>query len=407
MELDPVEVAGRVGQAGERRRVGLGRGPEALGQPGDRVAVAHPDRLVALEAGEQAVVVGDRDARPARTRAVGRQHVAAELPGHQVRAVADPENRDPTGPDGRIWPGRVVVVHGIRAAGEDDRARTAPFQLLVGRVVRKELGIDVELAHSAGDQLGELAAEVEHDHGRSSGGSRTRGSIVGGSVWSGRLERGLEVGLDLGVVGGEHAVAGIGRLAVDRLAALPGFRARVAQLARFLSVASAIVDSVPPLAVSPACTSVPAVTIQPIGRLRGVAHRLGGRSEVATEFVGDLRRRRHLREGGPHVQEPAVSGIGSDRERRVSHPEARMAALIVVGGRAAPVLDQEQGEPAPGRLQVELRVDRTEHRVGCHPGSGTRRRAPRRTASPRRLVLGPHEEMVLAAMLGRTRPASG
>ena len=40
-------------------------GVEALGQPGDRVAVAHPDRLLALEAREQAVVGGDRDGRRA------------------------------------------------------------------------------------------------------------------------------------------------------------------------------------------------------------------------------------------------------------------------------------------------------------------------------------------------------
>ena len=35
-----------------------------------------------------------------------------------------------------------------------------------------------------------------------------------------RVERRLEIGLDLGVVGREDAVAGVGRLAVDRLAAL-------------------------------------------------------------------------------------------------------------------------------------------------------------------------------------------
>ena len=42
-------------EPGEGRRVGLGGRGEALGQPGDRVAVAHPDGLVALEAVEQAV----------------------------------------------------------------------------------------------------------------------------------------------------------------------------------------------------------------------------------------------------------------------------------------------------------------------------------------------------------------
>ena len=48
-------------QAGVGRRVALGRRVEALGQSRDGVAVAHPDRLVAVDAGEQAVVGGDRD----------------------------------------------------------------------------------------------------------------------------------------------------------------------------------------------------------------------------------------------------------------------------------------------------------------------------------------------------------
>ena len=127
--------------------------------------MAHPDRLIPLEAGEQAVIVGDRDVRRPVLAPVGRQHVPAQLPGHQVRAVADPEDRDPAGPHRRVGPGRVVVVDRVRAAREDDRAGAPPLQLLVGRVVREELRVDVELAHAARDQLGELAAEVEHDDG--------------------------------------------------------------------------------------------------------------------------------------------------------------------------------------------------------------------------------------------------
>ena len=76
----------------------------------------------------------------------------------------------------------------------------------------------MQLADAAGDQLGELAAEVEDDDrigladvGAVAVRSRRRG---------GRVERGLEIGLDLGVVGGEDAVAGVRGLAVDGLAAL-------------------------------------------------------------------------------------------------------------------------------------------------------------------------------------------
>jgi len=52
--------------------------------------------------------------------------------------------------------------------------------------------------------------------------SRPRLPVVGRSVGRGCLECGLEIGLDLGVVGGEDAVAGVGRLAVDRPSPLGG-----------------------------------------------------------------------------------------------------------------------------------------------------------------------------------------
>ncbi len=79
--------------------------------------------------------------------------------------------------------------------------------------MRQELGVDVELAHAPRDQLGELAAEVEHDDR-----VRLLGRLgLDALRWSG-VERLLEVRLDLGVVGGEHAVAGVRCLAVDRAA---------------------------------------------------------------------------------------------------------------------------------------------------------------------------------------------
>ena len=49
-------------------------------------------------------------------------------------------------------------------------------------------------------------------------GGRSCGRALGGR----RVERDLEIRLDLRVVGGEHAVPGVRRLAVDGLAALPG-----------------------------------------------------------------------------------------------------------------------------------------------------------------------------------------
>ena len=102
----------------------------------------------------------------------------------------------------------------------------APLDLGPRRVVGKELGVDVELADPARDELGELAAEVEDDDGvrfaacRAPARARRRPDGLGRSLGAGCLERRLEVGLDLGVVGGEDPVAGVGDLAVDGLAAL-------------------------------------------------------------------------------------------------------------------------------------------------------------------------------------------
>ena len=86
----------------------------------------------------------------------------------------------------------------------------------------EELRVDVELAHAAGDELGELAAEVEHDD-RSRGRSPRLSPVA--AIRGRRVEGDLEVGLDLGVVRREDAVAGVGRLAMDGLAPLaPGSR---------------------------------------------------------------------------------------------------------------------------------------------------------------------------------------
>ena len=138
-----------------------------------------------------------------------------------------PEDGDPAGPDGRVGPRRAGVVDRVRAARQDDRARAAALELLVRRVVRQQLRVDVELADAPRDQLGELAAEVEDDDRRAVGRSAApAGPVVGRAVRGRGLERGLEVGLDLGVVGGEDAVAGVGRLAVDGLAALAGLVGR-------------------------------------------------------------------------------------------------------------------------------------------------------------------------------------
>ena len=56
------------------------------------------------------------------------------------------------------------VVHARRAAGEDDALRRQLAHALGGDVVPHDLAVDVLLAHAAGDELGVLRAEIEHQH---------------------------------------------------------------------------------------------------------------------------------------------------------------------------------------------------------------------------------------------------
>ena len=73
VELDAVEVAARIGQAGVGGRIGLRRRPEAFGRADDLVAVAHPHRLLAVDPDEQPVRIGQGHRRRTVLALLGRR----------------------------------------------------------------------------------------------------------------------------------------------------------------------------------------------------------------------------------------------------------------------------------------------------------------------------------------------
>ena len=172
MELDAVEPAVRVRGRGVRGRVGSGGGAEAVRQPGDRIAVAHPNRLLRLETGKEAVGLRDRDDGRPEFPAFERHHLAAQSLGHEVHAVADAQERDTTGPDGRVGVGRALFIDAGRPAGKDHAPRPAGGDLAPWSVERQQLRVDTQLANAPGDELAVLAPEVQHHdrvHGRPAG----------------------------------------------------------------------------------------------------------------------------------------------------------------------------------------------------------------------------------------------
>ena len=90
---------------------------------------------------------------------------AAELERQQLRAVTDAERRDAELEDRGVELRRAVGVDRRRPAGEDQRDRVAPPDLVDRRAVRDELRVDARLAHAPRDQLRVLAAEIDDEHG--------------------------------------------------------------------------------------------------------------------------------------------------------------------------------------------------------------------------------------------------
>ena len=83
-----------------------------------------------------------------------------------------------------------------------------------------------------------------------------------------------------------------------------------------------------------------------------VDQRVRRHHQVVPELGVERRGQRHLVERRPHVLQPQVALGLADAEPDVPHPQPGMPAQLVVGGRPAPVLDEEQPQVLLGRPEV-------------------------------------------------------
>ena len=154
------ELAGGVLERGHRRARGGGGDLEALRRLRDGVAVGHPHGVLGLESGVEHAAV-DTHLRAAVLARTGLGHLAAERAGHDLEAVANAEDRQPQLEDLLVELRRALCVHRRRAAGENQRLRVLLADFCGGDGGRNHLGENVRLAHTAGDQLRVLRAEIE------------------------------------------------------------------------------------------------------------------------------------------------------------------------------------------------------------------------------------------------------
>ena len=164
MEHQPVVAARLVGDQRMRRVRRNADGPEALGQPGDAIAMAHPHRIMRTrrpDALQQRARRRHGDFGAAEFAMMAALHVAAELRRHGHLAVADAEHRHAGIEDRRRRARAARVGHRGRAARQDHRLGLQTREGLRGVLKRRDLAIDAGLAHPPGDQLGDLAAKID------------------------------------------------------------------------------------------------------------------------------------------------------------------------------------------------------------------------------------------------------
>ena len=167
VEHRAVIAAGVVGDDGERRALAAGDHAEARRQAGDAVAVAHPHLLACAGrpyAVEQVAVVGDVHGRCAELVMLADADLAAQMRAHRLLAVADAEHRQAAVEHqaGHARAGGLGDAGG--AAGQDIRAGVEGQQARRVGGRGHDLAIHAGFADPPGDQLGELAAEIQDQH---------------------------------------------------------------------------------------------------------------------------------------------------------------------------------------------------------------------------------------------------
>ncbi len=167
MELDAIDASRLVGDGGEGRARGGGDHLETLRDGRDPVAMAHPHRLAVVDcadAGEQGRVAHDHDLGAPKFAVQPRLHLAAELGADGLLAVADAQDGHAQFEHPLGHARALSLRHAGRAARQDHRPGREVVQDGADPVIGMDLAIDAAFAHAPGDQLGDLAAEIDDQH---------------------------------------------------------------------------------------------------------------------------------------------------------------------------------------------------------------------------------------------------
>ncbi|MNM96754.1 hypothetical protein D3C81_1092420 [compost metagenome] len=163
MELHGVELLAFMAHGRDWRTLRSRIQLEALRQLGHMVAVAHPDGLGAFKALDDLCSLFKCQIRLAVFPFRGALHLAAELMGHQLHAVADAEYRQAEVINRRVHMRSVLSVYAHRSAGEDDALGRQRLDSFDRRIVGQQFTVHAQVPDSPRDQLVVLSPEIENN----------------------------------------------------------------------------------------------------------------------------------------------------------------------------------------------------------------------------------------------------
>jgi len=172
VELGAVEFAGLIRDHRKGRAIAGRDNFKSGGKFGDFIAVAHP-YLMPLTLGPHAIEQGaffgygqiGAAKFPTLSRFVTGPHFAAQLVAHHLLAITNAKDRDPCLKETLGSARGSIIGDTGRRAGEDDSLGLHPPERFLCCREGCDLGIDPRLAHTARDQLGHLAAEIDDEDG--------------------------------------------------------------------------------------------------------------------------------------------------------------------------------------------------------------------------------------------------
>src|SRR5450830_1420183 len=179
VELHAVELALFIGHGGDRAARRVAHQLEAWRHVQHLVAMAHPDfqHAVAFVGNEVSDAVQQFGVAAGAYFSVAEFthqavfHLAAQLGRHGLHAVANAQHRHAQLEHGLRRTRRIAFQGGIVAARQDDAGRAIVAHEFIADVIREDFGKHARIAHAAGDQLGDLGAEIENKNFSMHGGN--------------------------------------------------------------------------------------------------------------------------------------------------------------------------------------------------------------------------------------------